>query len=173
MISWIIRSVFSPLLWLLPNNILSRLPFSACHSEAEPKNLGLISVVAFWKEFQEVDLSVGDDREQISRYLIKNKGSNFVAYDGKRLVGAVLAGDDGRRGYLYHLAVHAEYQRQGIGSNLLTHAIQALAKRGIRKCHVFVFPQNEASKHFLAKHGFQSTNNFIVFSKEVEGRAEQ
>ena len=60
-----------------------------------------------------------DSYEGIARYLARNPGCSFTAWINDQLVGAVLAGHDGRRGYLHHAAVHKDYQGQGIGRMLV------------------------------------------------------
>lgn len=53
---------------------------------------------------------VDDSREGISRYLERNPKTCFVAEENGRLLGGILSGHDGRRGYIYHTAVAAGEQ---------------------------------------------------------------
>ena len=66
------------------------------------------AVLALWKQCEGVGLSDADSKEGIQRYLDRNPGMSFVATASGVVVGAVLAGHDGRRGYVHHLAVHQE-----------------------------------------------------------------
>ena len=127
----------------------------------------LDQTISLWSIFPEVDLTLGDSKEDLSRYLHRNKGLSFVACDGNSIVGAILAGHDGRRGYAYHLAVRPEYQRRGIGSELFSRTLDALWDQGIRKCHAFVYRDNAAAGQFLAKHGFNTPKDFVVFTNEI------
>ena len=78
------------------------------------------AVYALWLESTGMGLNDYDDsREGIGRYLRRNPESCFVAEDDGAIVGAVLAGHDGRRGHLNHLAVAPERRRQGLGRALV------------------------------------------------------
>jgi predicted N-acetyltransferase YhbS len=68
-----------------------------------------------WQACPGGGLSSADSREAITAYLTRNPGMSFVAHDAEKLVGTVMAGHDGRRGYLYHLAVAPSHRQQGIG----------------------------------------------------------
>ena len=73
-------------------------------------------VYDLWIHTPGMGLNTADDsKEGIARYLKRNPTTCFVAESGNKVVGALLAGHDGRRGYLYHAAVLPEFQRQGAG----------------------------------------------------------
>src|SRR5512140_2326304 len=95
-------------------------------------------VIALWQASEGVGLDDVDGRVAIEAYLGRNDGMSFVAVEAGRIVGAVLCGTDGRRGYLHHLAVAAECKGQGIGGALAERCLAGLAERGIVKCHIFV-----------------------------------
>ena len=72
-------------------------------------------VYDLWIHTPGMGLNTADDsKEGIARYLKRNPTTCFVAESGDKVVGALLAGHDGRRGYLYHAAVLPGFQRQGI-----------------------------------------------------------
>jgi GNAT superfamily N-acetyltransferase len=73
------------------------------------------AVLALWQRCEGVGLTPSDSREAVRAYLIRNPGLSFVARQDGKIVGAVLCGHDGRRGYLYHLAVAPENRHQGLG----------------------------------------------------------
>ena len=62
----------------------------------------------------------------ITQYLERNPGMSFVALSSGKVVGVTLAGHDGRRGYIHHLAVHPDFRRQGLASRLVNRCIEAL-----------------------------------------------
>jgi ribosomal protein S18 acetylase RimI-like enzyme len=74
--------------------------------------------VALWRAMPEIGLDDADTPERMESYLARNRRLSFVARDRRKLVGAVLCGHDGRRGYLHHLAVDPDYRGMGIGSAL-------------------------------------------------------
>lgn len=69
-----------------------------------------------------------------------------MAYEDDQLVGAILSGHDGRRGYIYHTVVLPEYRGQGIASNLVDMAVEALQKEGITRVCLNVMETNERGK---------------------------
>jgi len=77
------------------------------------------AVIELMKATPGVSFRDADSRDATARYLERNPGLSFVAEKGDRLVGCVMCGHDGRRGYLQHLAVLPEHRRQGIASALV------------------------------------------------------
>ena len=67
----------------------------------------------------------------------------FVALLGEEVVGTILAGYDGHRGWLYSVAVHSSHRQNGIGTALVRHAEQALTKRGCMKINLQIVSGNE------------------------------
>ncbi len=70
-------------------------------------------VYALWQTSEGIGLSQADSQDNIARYLANNPGMSFCAWDGEKLVGAVLCGTDSRRGFLHHLAVENAHRHQG------------------------------------------------------------
>src|SRR5262252_6294995 len=85
-------------------------------------------VFALWQSAEGVGLGESDTRRAIAGYLRRNPGMSFVARQEGELAGAVLCGDDGRRGYLHHLAVAPRYRRQGLGRRLVVACLAALKR---------------------------------------------
>ena len=77
-----------------------------------------------------------------------------MAQDNNKIVGAVLCGHDGRRGYLRHLTVKKESRQNGLGRKLVQHCLQGLAETGINKCHLFVFADNSKGQSFWKNVGW-------------------
>jgi ribosomal protein S18 acetylase RimI-like enzyme len=126
-------------------------------------------VLALWQECEGVGLSDADSREHISRYLARNRGMSFLAKEGEKVVGAVLCGHDGRRGYIHHLAVHPDYRRRGIGRRLVEKCLAALQAAGIQKCHLFIFNDNVDGIRFWKGVGWTPRADICVMSKNLEG----
>ena len=78
-----------------------------------------------------------------------------------------MSGNDGRRGYIYHLAVIPEYRKQGIGARLLSAALQALKKIGIVKVALVVFSKNKSGNDFWEKMGFTSRDDLVYRNKAL------
>lgn len=125
-------------------------------------------IFSLWQECEGVGLSDADSRENIRRYLDTNPGTSFVARADGRVVGAVLAGHDGRRGYLHHLAVHPRYRMRGIGRRLVDSCLAVLAEKGIRKCHIFIFHSNSDGIAFWKSMGWTPRSDIGVISKTID-----
>jgi ribosomal protein S18 acetylase RimI-like enzyme len=102
-----------------------------------------------------------DSREGIAVYLRRNAGLSFVARVDGQLVGTVLCGHDGRRGYLNHLAVDAAFRGRGIGSALVERCLTGLYAEGISRCNLFVFADNLVGQRFWLRHGWAVRANTI------------
>lgn len=112
-------------------------------------------VYDLWKSLEGVGLSESDSRANIAGYLARNRGMSFVAREGRKIVGAVLCGTDGRRGYLYHLGVLASHRRRGIGKALVAHCLAALKEKGIPRCNLFVIAANADAIAFWKELGWR------------------
>ncbi len=123
------------------------------------------AVLALWQSSEGVGLSSADSRESIAGYLARNPGHSFVVEVDGMLVGAVLCGHDGRRGYIHHLAVHPDYRRRGIGRELAARCLAALREAGIQKCHLFVFGENRNGRQFWQNTGWTERVELILMSR--------
>lgn len=124
-------------------------------------------VYALWQRCEGVGLSSADSRQSIAAYLARNPGMSFTARDGETIVGAILCGHDGRRGYIHHLAVQEGYRRQGIGRHLVNHALALLIDEGIQKCHLFIFHENESGIAFWQNAGWTYRHDIRVISTNI------
>ena len=124
-------------------------------------------VLALWQATPGVGLSDADSRAGVAAYLARNQGLSFVARVEGRLVGAVLCGTDGRRGYLHHLAVHPDFRRQGIGQALAERCLAELKAQGINKCHLFVFAGNADGRAFWERTGWKQRTDLEIMSKGI------
>lgn len=111
--------------------------------------------------------SLDDSRDGIEKFLKRNPDTCFVAEVDNRIVGSILAGNDGRRGYIYHTAVSPQYQQHGIGSTLVDTAIDALKKLDINKIALVVFDKNDNGNAFWEKQGFTERNDLIYRNKTI------
>lgn len=129
------------------------------------------AVIELWKRSEGVGLNESDTRPQIGAYLTRNPGQSFVAVDeAGRIVGAVLCGNDGRRGYLHHLAVDGARRREGIGSALVRACLAALAKLEIHKCNIFVYADNDAGHGFWTTAGWTARHDLRILQRSIPPR---
>ena len=109
-----------------------------------------------------------DSREGIEAFLRRNPETCFVAVcrDG-RIVGAILGGNDGRRGHIYHTAVHPDFRSQGLGRRLVERTMEAFDTCGIRKAALVAFEKNGEGNAFWESMGFTVREDLIYRNKTV------
>lgn len=123
--------------------------------------------IQLWQSLPGLGLSSADQQDAIARFLEKNPNTCFIALDGEKIIGTALGGSDGRRGYLYHLAVQEEYQRLGLGRQLSEACIAALKSEGLQKCHIFVISCNLEGLRFWERLGWILRHDILVMSKDL------
>jgi putative acetyltransferase len=124
-------------------------------------------VVNLWRTSEGIGLSEADGFSAICRYLERNPQMSLVAEADGKIVGAVLCGHDGRRGYLHHLAVAAGFRSQGIGQRLVEDCLEHLISEKIDKCHIFVYPDNVRGLEFWRKIGFLGRMDILLCSRNL------
>jgi len=123
-------------------------------------------VRALWETSKGITVSEIDSRECINRFLERNPGLSFVAHDGNTLVGAVLCGHDGRRGYIDQLVVAHSHRRQGIGRSLVSRCLFNLMRMGIRRWNLFVFEDNQEAIAFWRQLGWAERVELVSMTRE-------
>lgn len=121
-------------------------------------------VYTMWLTTSKRALSKADEKSQMERYLKHNSGMSQVAVVDGKIVGTVLAGHDGRRGFIHHMAVMPEYRRHHIGQKLAQTAIQKIKAEGIDKTHIFSYKDNEVGQSFWENFGFEKRQDVFVYS---------
>ena len=124
----------------------------------------LDTALVIWNDSEGIGLSAADSIEGLEKFLVRNPGFSFAAVDNDIVVGAVLCGHDGRRGYLHHLAISTAYRRKGIGSALVDHCLRALRANGIMKCHLFIFDSNIGGFDFWRAIGWTHRGELAMMS---------
>lgn len=122
-------------------------------------------IFSMWQITSKRALCEADSRDNIERYLLRNEGMSQVAVENGRIIGTVLAGHDGRRGFIHHMAVLPEYRRKHIGNALATEAIKKIAEDGIDKTHIFCYQDNLTGQGFWSSLGFKKRGDLFVYSK--------
>ena len=126
-------------------------------------------MTALWHSCDGLLLRDADGPDGIEKYLRRNPGTSFVALDaGDSVVGTIMAGHDGRRGYIMHVAVSAELRRRGIASRLLALCLEALRREGIVKAHVHVAGSNREGRDYWRRRGFHHRGEIELYSR-VDG----
>jgi ribosomal protein S18 acetylase RimI-like enzyme len=121
-------------------------------------------IIAMFRETPGIAVRDADSKPATEAYLERNPGLSFVATVDSKIVGCVMCGHDGRRGYLQHLVVRPECRKQGIGEALFMACIHALQKIGIHKTHIFVFKTNDLANKFWVDKGWVLRDEINMYS---------
>jgi len=124
-------------------------------------------VYLLWEQCEGIGLSDFDSPENTNVFLLRNSGMSFIARDKGEVVGAVLSGHDGRRGYVHHLAVRKDYRQQGLGRKLVDKCLSVLQSAGIKKCHIFIFNDNVDGIDFWKSVGWKHRSDISIISKDI------
>jgi putative acetyltransferase len=124
-------------------------------------------VLRLWRETEGIGLNESDDRAHLRSYLRRNPGMSFVAWRGGEIVGAVLCGHDGRRGYLHHLAVAVAHRKKGVGKKLVDACLAKLRRLKIQKCNLFLFADNAAGEKFWKHNGWLKRTDLLMMQKNL------
>ena len=126
------------------------------------------NVLGLWKSCTGMGLNnLDDSREGIDKFLKRNPNTCFVCEKDNEIIGIIMSGHDGRRGFIYHTSVHPDYRLQGIGKSLVENAMNALKDEGINKVALVVFERNEIGNAFWEKVGFTKRTDIVYRNKTI------
>lgn len=129
------------------------------------------ALLELWKNTPNLGLrSLDDSQEGVAAFLKRNPTTCFVSLQENRLTGAILAGHDGRRGYIYHTVVLPECRGHGLGCALVDAAVKALAAEGITRVCLNVTETNDAGKQFWLHRGWEKKDFLGFYSKSITDR---
>jgi ribosomal protein S18 acetylase RimI-like enzyme len=124
-------------------------------------------VEALWKTVFGYEAAHNNPRLAIDKKLEVDDQLFFVAVEEMTVVGTIMAGYDGHRGWLYSVAVAPSHRRQGIGSRLVLHAERALSRKGCVKINLQILEDNESVVAFYAALGF-SVEKRVSMGKRIQ-----
>lgn len=125
------------------------------------------NAIELWKETEGLFLSEADSRQSITYYLDRNSGMSFVCTHEDNIIGTILCGHDGRRGYIYHVAVSREFRGKSIGKKLIKKSLEKLRTEGIMKCHIMVLVDNEIGNRFWNYIGWTKRDGILLYSSNT------
>lgn len=143
-------------------------PPPATDSAVIPRPLVLAdydAVMALWRETEGMGLGENDTPDGIARFLARNPDLSLACEADGRLVGAVLCGHDGRRGYLHHLAVHRAYRGRGYGRALVDEALRRLHALGITRCNIFLYADHAPGRAFWTHARWRGRPDLVLMQK--------
>lgn len=123
------------------------------------------ALFALWRSVPGIQLRAEDEYEPFCRYLERNPGLSLLVEAEGGPIASLLAGHDGRRGYLHHLVVAPAWRGRGLARALLAEVLARLAEQGVRKSHVFVLgAAPEALAFWRARGEWLARDDIQVFS---------
>lgn len=125
------------------------------------------AALALWSQAEGVEICEGDSRDEIEAYLKRNPGLSRVAEENGAIVGAVLCGHDGRRAWIYHLAVAAACRGRGVGKLLIDDCVAGLRAAGIQRAIILVAGDNPAGLQFWTRNSWEEITGAIPMARDV------
>jgi ribosomal protein S18 acetylase RimI-like enzyme len=123
--------------------------------------------VNLWESVEKgVHVGRSDTLEEIQKKLQRDPDLFLVAELNGEIVGTVIGGYDGRRGMIYHLAVHQTVRKQGVGAQLLNEVEKRLQTKGCVKSYLLVMADNDNAIQFYEKHNWREMKEVRIFGKE-------
>lgn len=127
------------------------------------------ALFSLWKSIPGMGIrSLDDSREGIEKFIRRNPTTSFCALEEDIIIGCILCGNDGRRGFIYHTSVLPEYRKNGTGKQLVELAINALKNEGITKCALVCFSDNELGNGFWNSIGWELRTDLNYFNLSLE-----
>jgi ribosomal protein S18 acetylase RimI-like enzyme len=123
--------------------------------------------LALWTGEEGIEICEGDSREEIAEYLKRNPGLSRVAEADGKIIGVALCGHDGRRGWIYHLAVAPPYRRRKVGKLLLDACLDGLRAAGLKRAIILVAGDNPAGHQFWLNNGWEDIDCALAMTKEL------
>ena len=120
-------------------------------------------VYQLWEKTK-LTLGKSDTEKEVQRALDYSKDLFIVGIIQEKIVAVVLGAFDGRRGYVHHLAVDPEYQRNGLGKQMMEELHRKFKEKGIVKVHLFIEVDNEGVIEFYKKLGWHIRDDLEMMS---------
>jgi ribosomal protein S18 acetylase RimI-like enzyme len=123
-------------------------------------------VIALWKEVFGYEAAHNQPGLAIDKKVEAEDGLFFVAVADEKVIGTIMAGYDGHRGWIYSVAVAPAHRNQGVGSELVAFAERVLTGKGCVKINLQILEGNESVVAFYAALGY-SVEKRISMGKRI------
>ena len=125
------------------------------------------AAIALWDGVEGVEICEGDSREEVAEYLRRNPGLSCAAEADGKIVGVAMCGHDGRRGWIYHLAVAPSHRGQKVGQQLLDACVNGLRAAGLKRAIILVAGDNPRGHEFWLRNGWEDIDCAIAMTREL------
>jgi N-acetylglutamate synthase len=125
-------------------------------------------IIELWETTPGICTDEEDARDKMILFLNRNPGLCFVAMDAGKIIGTIKGAQDGRRGYISHMAVLPEYRSCGIAKALIERVTHGLIEQGISKCNLYVLDSNPDALSFWKHNGWKVLeDDFRMLQKRI------
>ncbi len=126
------------------------------------------AVVHLWQGMEKgIRLGASDAPQEIEKKLQRDPDLFLVAEEEGRIIGSVIGGFDGRRGLIYHLAVHPQFRQRGIASLLMEEVEARLRAKGCLRAYLLVTIDNEEAMRFYENRGWKQMDYVVIYGKDL------
>lgn len=126
-----------------------------------------------WNKIEGIGLRKLDDScEGVGKFIDRNPTTCFVVEVENQVVGTILCGHDGRRAFIYHLAVAKEKRNFGYGRDLVKAVESAVKAEGIHKIGLVVYKENKLGNDFWVRMGYAIRTDLNYRNKSLDRRNE-
>ena len=115
------------------------------------------------------EIRPGDSKKELKRKLERDSDLFLVAMEGSKIVGVVIGAWDGRRGWIYHLAVDPRFRRKHIARKILLEAERRMREKGVPRVHSMVFDWNAPSLNLFESLGYEKQSDLVLMGKTLGG----
>lgn len=121
------------------------------------------NVIELWRKAG-ISVSSSDTKEELEKMHLRNPHLFLLGVIKENIVGVVMGGYDGRRGYIHHLAIDPEYQKKGYGRLMIGELIKKFRKLGVHKIHLFIEKNNKEVVKFYQNLDWEIREDLIMMS---------
>ena len=139
---------------------LARVRFRPCRVK------DVAEVMKFWNQFGAAH-SLKDEPAAVRRRLKRDRRLFVLAWDGRRLVGTIMAGWDGWRASMARLAVDPQYRRIGLASSLVERVEWELRSSGARRIGAIVLKNNRGGRAYWSNAGYELDREDVRYVKDL------
>jgi len=119
------------------------------------------AVVALW-DATGISIHYNDPAKDIPRMLATHNCQLYVGLEDERLIGSIMVGHEGHRGWLYKLAVAPDQRGKGYGEELVRQAERWLVARGMPKCNLMIRDTNLKVRQFYQRLGYETAPRTVM-----------
>lgn len=133
----------------------------------EIKQSDFLAVYNLW---QEAGLDVAEftrEKKELLMAMKLNQDACLLAEIKGEIIGAVIGAFNGKRAWIYHLAIHPAWQRKGYGAKLFKKVEEVLLKKGATKLMLTVSSKNLKVLNFYKKFGYSLSNGAVMVGKDL------